>query len=150
MPFILKDKQIKTKLLGVAWKMEDIGRQQLLQILRDDPKNIKNVYVFGTTCYMSYDGKEYVLGRIKEIYSSLLNTHELELVHLQVTGGYDIDKGNEVSETAVLGCNIIIQLKKPGTKAEPVAQEGKTMTINGEAPVTGQQLVKSTRKSFAI
>lgn len=111
MPFDIINKEIRTKLFGVSFKIDDIGRQQFLKIMRDDPKQIEKVYVFGTTCYVTYNKTDYVLGRIKEEYGSLLNSHNVEVKEWNITGGYNIEKGNSL-ETAQLGCNIILKLTK--------------------------------------
>ena len=113
MPYNLKEKEIRTKLFGVRLKLDnDFGRQQLLQIMRDNPKAIEKIYVFGTHCYVKYNAKDYVLGRIREEYSSLLNSHDTEVQHWEITGGYEIEKKNGNSEMANLGINIIIKLSK--------------------------------------
>src|SRR3990167_8009155 len=111
MPYIIDKNEIRTKLFGVSLKIADIGRQQLLTIMRNNPETIENVFVFGTTCYITYGKKDYVLGYIKENYSSLLNSHDCKVIRWKVTGGYDIvDEGKVKEDVSNMGINIFIQL----------------------------------------
>lgn len=148
MPYVVKEGQIKTKLFGVTLKLEDIGRQQLLQILKDAPQTIEDLYLLGTTCYISYEGKDYVLGGIREEYGTLLRTHDHKIVTYEVTGGYEVIKGN-FSEMAALGCNLVIQLTKPTAKRKPVVNIEQIPAAHGEG-TTERRPSTSTKASFAI
>ena len=122
MPFFKEENEIRTKLSGVSLKVSDIGRQQFLTIMRENPEKIDDIFVFGTTCYIKYEGKEYVLGHINEKYASLLNTHEVEVHQYTVTGGYEIHNKDSV-EFAQLGINIILRLSKIVHKNEKTVKK---------------------------
>lgn len=142
MPYNIEENEIRTKLFGVTIKADEIGRQQLLLMMRNNPKALEKIEVFGTHCYITYEGKTYTLGRIKEEYGSLLNSHETEVISYQVTGGYDIEKNGNL-ETSNLGINIVIKLHKITSKN--VKEEKKS--LNWLADETNQ---KPGKQSFAI
>ena len=108
MPYNPSEQTVATKLFGVALKINDIGRQQFLIMMRERPKEFK-LQVFGITCYITYQDKDYILGYIRQEYSSLLNSHECEVQQWSITGGYPIEQNGE-TKIATLGMNIIIKL----------------------------------------
>lgn len=106
MPYVIDEGCIKTKLFGVSIKSESVGRQQLLIILRNNPLAFTKIWVEDNCICIIYDKQSYVLGRIREEYSSLLNSHTCEVIEMTVTGGYQI----EGAGVANLGCNVVIKL----------------------------------------
>ena len=129
MPYNPTEQTIKTKLFGVTLKVEDIGRQQFLMMMRDRPEDFLTVKVFGTTCYVTYQDKDYVLGRIKENYSSLLNSHDCKVKSWMVTGGYPIEQADGNMETATMGLNLTIQLTSRVKKEKPIFVENITSDV---------------------
>lgn len=120
MPYVIEESSIKTKLFGVSIKSENIGRQQLLIMLRQNPNVFTKVWIEDCCICVEYDNQNFVLGRMREEYSSLLKSHDCEIIELSVTGGYSIQNAG----IANLGCNVVIKLSK-----KELVEKGKSLPL---------------------
>lgn len=111
MPYIKEKHEIRTKLAGVLLEIDGVNRQNILNAIRKSPEKVTNMCIKGDNVHVVFDMKEYIIGRIKGEYLSLLATNDAEITDFAITGGYDIEEEGNTSTTN-LGCNVIIQLTK--------------------------------------
>lgn len=95
MPFVEEEKVIKTKIIGVASKIDDNDtmstRQVVLEEMFDHPELVSMLYLRKRRVYVSFDdGREFYLGDIKLKYEELIMNNVTQIVSWQLTGGHEI------------------------------------------------------------
>jgi hypothetical protein len=126
MPFVEEEKMIKTKVIGIASKIDDkdtMGvRQAVIMRMVEEPESVSILYLRKRQVYVSFeDGKEFYLGDIKAKYEDLIMNNVTRIFSWQITGGYPIGGNSFVmagqptirkhDTTAKYGLNIHVKLE---------------------------------------
>lgn len=95
MPFVEEEKMIKTKVIGVASKIDDSDnmeiRQAVIRRMIEEPESVSILYLRKRQVYVSFDdGREYYLGDVKAKYEDLIMNNVTQVKSWQVTGGYTL------------------------------------------------------------
>lgn len=95
MPYIEEEKTIKTKVIGIATKIDDndtIGvRQVIMDEIYDDPSIVKMFYLKKNEVWVSLNnGREYYMGDIKSKYIDLIINNVTQIKYWEITGGQQI------------------------------------------------------------
>lgn len=93
MPFVAEEKMIKTKVIGVASKINDGDniniRQTVIQRMVEEPESVSIMYLRKRQVFVSFDdGREFYLGDIKAKYEDLIMNNVTQVTSWEVTGGY--------------------------------------------------------------
>lgn len=92
MPYVEEEQTIKTKVIGIATKINDgdkIGvRQVVMEEMYCDPSIVRLFYLRKREIWVSLDnGKEFYLGDVKPKYEELIMKNVTQIVSWQITGG---------------------------------------------------------------
>lgn len=95
MPYVAEEHAIKTKVIGIATKINDgdtLGvRQVVMQEMYDDPSTVRLFYLRKREVWVSLDnGREFYLGDVKAKYEQLIMENVTQIVSWQITGGQTI------------------------------------------------------------
>lgn len=95
MPFVEEEKMIKTKVIGVASKIDDLDsigiRQAVIQRMIEEPESVSIMFLRKRQVFVCFeDGREYYLGDIKAKYEDLIMSNVTRILSWQVTGGHVI------------------------------------------------------------
>jgi len=116
MPYVESESMIKTKIIGVASKIDDkdqLGvRQVVLQEMADEPWNVSILYLRKRQVYVSFaDGREYYLGDIRAKYEDLIMNNVTQITQWQLTGGHKVD-----GKTVVIAGQVTMQSRDVNAK----------------------------------
>jgi hypothetical protein len=103
MPYVDVERTIKTKIIGIASKIDDKDnmkvRQVILEEISQNPEIVDMLYLRKRQVYVMLDnGKEYYLGDIKSKYENLIMNNPTRIKSWQLTGGYPVAR--EIFEMA--------------------------------------------------
>ena len=92
MPYIEEERKIKTKVIGIASKIDDTDtlgvRQVVLQEIAEDPTIVSLIYLKGREVWVALEsGREFYLGDIRAKYEQLLLDNQTKIKSWQITGG---------------------------------------------------------------
>lgn len=96
MPFVEEEKMIKTKVIGVASKIDDKDtmniRQTVIRQMIEEPESVSIMYLRKRQVFVCFeDEKEFYLGDIKAKYEDLIMSNVTQITSWQVTGGHLIE-----------------------------------------------------------
>lgn len=126
MPFVEEESVIKTKVIGVATKIDDgdnLGlRQAVIQRMIEEPESVSIMFLRKRQVFVCFEhGSEYYLGDMKAKYEDLIMNNITRIASWQVTGGHFIEKKSfelagqptlrSHSTTAKYGLNIHVKLE---------------------------------------
>lgn len=95
MPYVENESTIKTKVIGVATKINDQDnmkiRQVILQRMQEEPNSVSLIFLRRSQVWVCFDdNQEFYLGDLKNKYEKLIMNNVTQIINHQVTGGYKI------------------------------------------------------------
>lgn len=111
MPYIEEEHTIKTKVIGIATKINDgdsIGvRQVVMNEMYEDPSIVRLFYLMKRQVWVSLEnGKDFYLGDVKAKYEELIMKNVTQIVSWQITGGQTIPETRiSIAGHSTIKCN---------------------------------------------